>query len=56
MSPEEMKAAFKEAIKEWMNEQVTKLGWSVIKWATSAIVVGIAYFLLYQNGWRRLGG
>lgn len=54
LTPEEAKAAFKQAIKEWMDEQVAKLGWSVLKWGVTAVVAATAYWVLVTNGWKHV--
>lgn len=46
MSDESTKAALKEALKEWLDEQVTKLGWSIIKWFATGLAVLAAYFII----------
>ena len=56
LEPQDMKAAFKEAIKEWMDEQAAKLGWRVLHWVTISAVFAVAYFILVMNGWRKIGG
>jgi hypothetical protein len=53
LTPEEAKAAFKEAIREWMNEQVQKLGYSVLKWGAAVSVTALAYWVLAMNGWGK---
>lgn len=42
LTPEEAKKAAKEAIKEWMDEQAAKIGWSLLKWVATAIVAMVA--------------
>lgn len=54
MTPEEMKKAFKDAIKEWMDEQATKLGWRVIGLATTGVIGLLAWLILFQNGFIKL--
>lgn len=51
MSPEltkdEVKAATKEAIKEWLDEQAARLGY----WFLGLIAVGALILILKANGW-----
>lgn len=46
------KAAVKEAIKEWLDEQFVKVG----KWTVHGIVAmslaALVYFILLHNGWK----
>ena len=51
---EEMqKRVMKEAIKEWLDEQFTKVG----KWTAASFValllVALAYLILWANGWHK---
>lgn len=46
MSDEDTKAVMKEALKEWMDAQVTKLGWSVIKWFATGLAVIAGYYII----------
>lgn len=51
---EEMqKRVMKEAIKEWLDEQFTKVG----KWTTASFVAlflaALVYLILWANGWHK---
>ena len=51
---EEMqKRVMKEAIKEWLDEQFTKVG----KWTAacflSCLLAALAYLILWTNGWHK---
>ena len=51
---EEMqKRVMKEAIKEWLDEQFTKVG----KWTAASFVAlllaALAYLILWANGWHK---
>lgn len=48
-----MKVAFKEAAKEWLDDLFATFGrWSLFS-IGGAAVVGLGYFLLWTNGWRK---
>lgn len=49
MSEDATKAALKEALKEWLDEQVTKLGWSVIKWFATGLATLAAYLIIHYK-------
>jgi len=53
MTPEDVKAQMKLAIKEWLNEKFADLG----KWSLGGIMVaglgGIAYFMIWVNGYHK---
>lgn len=51
MTPDEIKAALKEGIKEWMDERFMIFGkWSMTA-LTSIIFVALIYFVLRMNGY-----
>lgn len=51
MTPDEIKAALKEGIKDWLDEQFTKFGkWSLTA-LTALIFTALIYFVLKMNGW-----
>lgn len=49
---EAMKAAVKEALREWLNEKFTQFG----KWSLGSLaalgLAALVYFILAMNGWR----
>lgn len=48
-----LKAAFKEAAKEWLDEMFAAFGrWSMMG-ISAALVAGLGYFLLWVNGWHK---
>lgn len=53
LTHDEMKRAFKEAIKEWMNERFIDVG----RWTVSAFLVALLTALIYLtltfNGWHQ---
>lgn len=55
MNEETIKAALKEAIKEWLDDKFTTLG----KWTAGSlgavIVAAAVYFVLHVNGWTLHG-
>lgn len=54
MTPDEIKAALKEGIKEWLNEQFTIFGkWSMTA-LTAVIFTALIYFVLKMNGYVKL--
>lgn len=54
MTPEEQKAALKEALKEWMDDKFAMFG----KFSLGAFIVAllsiVAYALLTLNGWHKI--
>lgn len=53
MSEQDIKAALKEAIKEWMDQKVYQFGkWSLVTVACSG-VFALAYFILSVNGFHK---
>lgn len=50
---EEQKDVYKEAIKEWLSEQVTAFGWLSLKVIAAAIVAGALYLSLVSQGWHK---
>lgn len=48
-----MKAAFKAAAKEYMEESVTIFGWWSLRALGGVIVIGLLYFLLSVMGWHK---
>jgi len=53
VSNEEEKTILKEALKEWLDEKVTQLGWYTIKTAAILILGAVTYFILVTNGWHK---
>lgn len=51
LTKEEAKEAFKEAIKEWMDEQFLTFGRWTVHALTAAGVAAMTYFILKMNGW-----
>jgi hypothetical protein len=53
VTPDETKAALKEALKEWLDEKFATFG----KWTFHAVGVAalgaLTYFILTMNGWHR---
>jgi hypothetical protein len=53
MTDFEMKAALKEALKEWLDEKFSSLG----KWALGSIaaagLAALVYFILTTSGWQK---
>lgn len=50
---EAMKAAVKEALREWLNEKFIEFGrWSFRSLAALALAA-LVYFILAMNGWER---
>jgi hypothetical protein len=53
LEAEVLKEAYKEAMKEWLDEQFAKFGkWSFFS-LLSAGLAALIYFILVANGWHR---
>lgn len=53
MGREEMKAAVKEGIKEWLDDKFRVFGkWSAASIAALALAA-LVYFILRMNGWQQ---
>lgn len=50
---DEMKAALKQAIKEWLDEKFAEFG----RWSMGAVLAAglaaLVYFILVMNGWQK---
>lgn len=46
MSENETKTALKEGLQEWLDAQVTKIGWSLIKWIATGAAALSAYYII----------
>lgn len=50
---DEIKAALKEALKEWLDAKFAELGkWSLRAFA-AAVLAALTYFILTMNGWQK---
>lgn len=49
----EAKAAFKEAIKEWLDEQYRAIGHWTFRIILTAALASLLYFILWADGWRK---
>ncbi len=48
-----LKAALKEAIKEWLDEKFAQFGrWTFFGFCSVAFA-GMVYFILWANGWHK---
>ena len=47
---EEQKRIIKQAIKEWLNEQMAAFGWKSFWFLASVALAGIVTFMLWANG------
>ncbi len=53
LEAEVLKEAYKEAMKEWLDDQFAKFGrWSFFG-ILSASLTALIYFILTANGWHR---
>lgn len=56
IDPEIIKAAAKEGIKEFLNEQLSTFEHSFFKWAVGCIaamaLAGLTYLFLASHGWK----
>lgn len=50
MSTEETKEAMKEAIKEWLDDQVRKFGWWSLKTLGALALCGVVYLAFVSTG------
>ncbi len=50
---DEVKAAMKKAIKEWLDEKFAEFGWFSFKMLGAAALAALTYFILSQNGWHK---
>lgn len=53
MTPEEVKSALKEGLKEWLDEKFADFG----KWSAMGILAGalgvLAWLIMSMNGWHK---
>lgn len=53
MTPEELKAALKQGLKEWLDEKFSDFGkWSAMGIGAAALAL-LAYFVMALNGWHK---
>lgn len=50
MSDQETKDALKEALKEWLNEEMAALGWYAFRTVGAAFLVAVIYFIIKFKG------
>lgn len=50
----EVKEAFKEALKEWLDERAKVAGWGLFKYAFYAGLAIIFYYAITTVGWKPL--
>lgn len=53
LDKEAQKDLIKEAIKEWLSEQVTEFGWWTLKTIGIAAFAGLVYLALISQGWKK---
>ena len=53
MQRREFKLLVKEAIKEWLDEQTTKVGKWSLRFIGFAVLGALTYFILTQQGWHK---
>lgn len=46
----EMKEALREALKEWLSEQLATFGWWTTKGLGAAALAGLVYLILWKTG------
>lgn len=51
LTRDERKQIVKDAIKEWLNDQVTQFAWWSFRWLLAAMIAGVAYIALHMKGW-----
>lgn len=55
LNPDEVKAALKDGIKEWLDDKFAMFGkWSLMT-IMAMILASLTYFILIMNGWHRPG-
>jgi hypothetical protein len=52
LTRDEQKVVIKEAITEWLDNQIMKFGWNVLGWGLAAALAAVVYFSLISQGWR----
>lgn len=53
LSGEEVKAAFKEAMREWLDDKYRELGKWTARGFLAAVVTALGYMILVMNGWHK---
>jgi hypothetical protein len=53
MNKEDLKAAYKEAVKEWLDSQFAEVGKWTVRTLLVAAIGAVIYFVLIMNGWKR---
>lgn len=53
MSDEDTKAALKEAIKEWLDDEIQQFGYFALKSLSAALFAAAIYFILSMNDWHK---
>ena len=49
----EIKEAFKDGLKEWLNERAAMFGWISLASIVSAMLGVLAWFIIQSLGWHR---
>jgi hypothetical protein len=52
MTPDEQKELYKQAIKEWMDETASEIGWWFLRTMAMGAVAYIIYFWVMVRGYR----
>lgn len=50
---DEVKAAFKEALKEWLEEKFSEFGKWSFRAICAALFAALTYFVLSMSGWHK---
>jgi hypothetical protein len=48
----ETKQWIKEAMKEWLSEQISAVGWWTFKGVAAMLLVALVYFIITFKGWK----
>jgi hypothetical protein len=48
-----IKEAFKEGAKEWLDDQMKRLGWWTFRGLSAAGLFALLYFILTVQGWKK---
>lgn len=53
LSAEEMKAAMKDALREWLDDKFSELGKWSLRAMLAAVLAALTFFILSMNGYHK---